>query len=330
MDEFNVKFNDCEYDAESDTMTTTGKASFNGKEYDVSFIEHDGQNPAVRICNDAVEVNYQNGGNFNGYGLNTDEGKTIRSAADSIYSEMYDKANEYQSRDAEAICARISYENKDMDETELEVEEISRNTGDVGDLVGVVRINDDTLRFTADRDGSIYCLMPTAASMQDVRTVPIADEVKAAICDAIREGIVDYIEHEENPSKDMAFPPIAPDEIKGMSVDEVIEYLDWDISEDKDGDITIEAHSPAGEDLVIETTRDNLLQDIRDTAEDFDVDEHVEMWAEIRGTRGVPDSIRTLVEDAEAIQQKYFQLSNAVEIADREQQHERNADDFER
>lgn len=330
MKEFEVNFDSCEYDAESDTMRTTGKASFNGKEYDASFIEHDGQNPAVCIRNDAVEVNYQNGGNFDGYGLNTDEGKTIRSAADSIFRTMYEKADEYQNRDAEAICARISYENKDMDDTELEVEDISRNTGDVGDLVGVVRINEDTLRFTADRDGSIYSLMPTAASMQDVRTVPIADEVKDAICDAIREGIVDYIEHEENPAKDMAYPPIAPDEIKGMSVDEVIEYCDWDMDEHEDGSITLESHSPAGEDLIIETSRDSLVEDLRAEAENFDPDEHAEIWAEIRGTRGVPESVRTLVEDAEAIQQKYFQLSNAVEIADREQQQERNADDYER
>ena len=46
----------------------------------------------------------------------------------------------------------------------------------------------------------------------------------------------------------------------------------------------------------------------------FDVDEHVEMWIEARrnGVRGVPSSIRELVEDAEDIDKMLEELADAL------------------
>lgn len=99
MDECEVKFEDCEYDAETDTMTTTGKASFNGKEYDVSFIEHDGRAPVINLSSDNVEMGYANGSTIDGYGLNTEEGKALYNAADTIYRTMFEKADEFQRED---------------------------------------------------------------------------------------------------------------------------------------------------------------------------------------------------------------------------------------
>ena len=192
MDECKVKFEDCEYDAETDTMTTTGKVSFNGKEYDVSFIEHDGRAPVINLSNDDVEMGYANGSTIDGYGLNTEEGKALYNAADTIYRTMFEKADEFQREDPNAICARISYESKGIDKSDIEVVSITRNKGDIGELVGFVSINDDTLRFLADRDGNIMSLMPKGTPMQDVNTVPIADEVKCVICDAIHDGILEY------------------------------------------------------------------------------------------------------------------------------------------
>lgn len=192
MDECEVKFEDCEYDAETDTMTTTGKASFNGKEYDVSFIEHDGRAPVINLSSDNVEMGYANGATIDGYGLSTEEGKALYNAADTIYREMFEKADEYQREDPDAICARISYESKGIEKSDIEVVSIGRNKGDIGEIVGFVSINDDTLRFLADRDGNIMSLMPKGTPMQDVNTVPIADEVKCIICDAIHDGILEY------------------------------------------------------------------------------------------------------------------------------------------
>lgn len=71
-----------------------------------------------------------------------------------------------------------------------------------------------------------------------------------------------------------------------------------------------EAHSPAGEDYCIEETFDvcnpisfgGIQGLVHREYESFDADEHAAMWVEYRGKRGVPKSIRTLIEDAEAIE----------------------------
>lgn len=46
---------------------------------------------------------------------------------------------------------------------------------------------------------------------------------------------------------------------------------------------------------------ETFLKGLKDYAEDFDVDEHVEMWLPSRGKGGCPSTARELVEDAEAI-----------------------------
>ena len=48
-------------------------------------------------------------------------------------------------------------------------------------------------------------------------------------------------------------------------------------------------------------------------ADDFDADEHAAGWIEIRGTRGVPDSIRTLLEDADEIKSKLLRTAFILE-----------------
>ena len=50
-------------------------------------------------------------------------------------------------------------------------------------------------------------------------------------------------------------------------------------------------------------------------ADDFDVDEHVELWIEGRGKNGVPATARELVEDAEAIRDMLNELAVALAVA---------------
>lgn len=45
---------------------------------------------------------------------------------------------------------------------------------------------------------------------------------------------------------------------------------------------------------------------------DFNVDDHVEPLLEMRGTNGIPTSIRMLVEDAEVIEQTYKDISEKL------------------
>lgn len=75
-------------------------------------------------------------------------------------------------------------------------------------------------------------------------------------------------------------------------------------------------YSPAGEDYsFVEFYEDvsDLVDKVREAAEDFDVDEHIEMWIEARknGVGGVP-STRELVHDAEEIKQMMENLASGI------------------
>lgn len=71
--------------------------------------------------------------------------------------------------------------------------------------------------------------------------------------------------------------------------------------------VEMEKYSPAGEDfsMVIdfdaEDQAETFLKDLEDYADNFDIDDHVEMWLPERGKKGCPSTVRELVEDAEAI-----------------------------
>lgn len=81
----------------------------------------------------------------------------------------------------------------------------------------------------------------------------------------------------------------------------------------------MEKYSPAGEDfsMVIdfdkEDQADTFVQDLREYWNNFDVDEHVEMWLPSRGKGGCPSSVRELVEDAEAIEEMIEELLDALD-----------------
>ena len=88
-------------------------------------------------------------------------------------------------------------------------------------------------------------------------------------------------------------------------------------------DIELGKHSPAGEDFNISLVLsgnldedeeiDEVIRELNSYYNDFDVDEHAEIWIEWRGKRGVPSSIRELVENAEAIDNMVKKLVDDVE-----------------
>lgn len=83
----------------------------------------------------------------------------------------------------------------------------------------------------------------------------------------------------------------------------VLESKDWvvDVWSEKEG-VELRTITPAGEDFGIFIEAENFPEKVADYAEDFDTEEHVEMWINARrnGYSGVP-SIRELVDDADAI-----------------------------
>ena len=82
--------------------------------------------------------------------------------------------------------------------------------------------------------------------------------------------------------------------------------------------VELEKYSLAGEDFSMiidfdmENPIDSFLENLKEYSDDFDIDEHVEMWIPERGKGGCPDSIRELVEDAEGIKEMIFELWDAL------------------
>lgn len=85
-------------------------------------------------------------------------------------------------------------------------------------------------------------------------------------------------------------------------VENVAEELCWNIEDEGDGSLRFSQESPAGEDFSFSVSSDDLIRQVQEYANDFDISEHVTMWLEARGrVSGVPDVV-TLVDDAKEIQ----------------------------
>lgn len=96
----------------------------------------------------------------------------------------------------------------------------------------------------------------------------------------------------------------------------VCEALDWRVHDDpKEDYVELEKCSPAGEDFIFGVQKGNFVKNVREYADDFDADEHVELWIEGRGKNGVPATARELVEDAEAIRDMLNELAVALAVA---------------
>lgn len=101
---------------------------------------------------------------------------------------------------------------------------------------------------------------------------------------------------------------------------DILEENDWSVSSyTNDGRVVLEKYSPAGEDFLMCAEIENFPESIRARANDFDIDEHAAMWIEARGSVGVPNSIRELIEDAEAIQEMLNELADALEEKNRKE-----------
>lgn len=95
---------------------------------------------------------------------------------------------------------------------------------------------------------------------------------------------------------------------------EILEELDWSIcSYTDDGRVELEKYSPAGEDFIMCVEVENFPKAVAEYYQDFDVDEHIEMWIEAKnnGVSGVP-SVRMLVKDAEKIEEMLEELADAL------------------
>ena len=106
----------------------------------------------------------------------------------------------------------------------------------------------------------------------------------------------------------------------------ILEENDITVSEryEQDGEYyrEIEFYSPEGED-VLETiwydgTNDGFIEGFRQLSDNFDADEHAEMWIDGRGKRGIPDSVRALIDDAENIKDTLLGVAEKLEGIEKE------------
>ena len=94
----------------------------------------------------------------------------------------------------------------------------------------------------------------------------------------------------------------------------VFKRCGWNVNV-SDNEIEIENWSPAGENIVEYLDKNiDIPSQIQNIADNFDADEHAEMWIEHRGKNGVPGSIRMLLNDADAIQEMYNELAHALKF----------------
>lgn len=96
---------------------------------------------------------------------------------------------------------------------------------------------------------------------------------------------------------------------------EILKENDWSVSSyTNDGRVELKKYSPAGEDFLMYVEVEKFPKSVREYANDFEPDEHAAMWIEARGrVKGVPESIRELIDDAEAIQEMLNELADALE-----------------
>ena len=94
----------------------------------------------------------------------------------------------------------------------------------------------------------------------------------------------------------------------------VFKRCGWNVNV-SDNEIEIENWSPAGENIVECLDKNiDIPSQMQNIADNFDADQHAEIWIEHRGKNGVRGSLRTLIHDADAIQEIYNELAHALKF----------------
>ena len=111
-------------------------------------------------------------------------------------------------------------------------------------------------------------------------------------------------------------------EFRMKDIKKIANHLGWETTFESKTSIFFNQYSPAGEDfgfsVDVENTKDieQIAKEVKSYADDFSVDEHVEMWLPQRGKGGCPDTITGLIEDAEAIKDMLNEFSDFLQKGD--------------
>lgn len=92
----------------------------------------------------------------------------------------------------------------------------------------------------------------------------------------------------------------------------ICEKLGWCVQPDND-EVMLEQFSPAGEDFFFYADKKRFAESIAEYAESFDPNEHATLWVlNMHNVKGVPQSMRTLIDDADAIKKMHTELSEQI------------------
>lgn len=110
------------------------------------------------------------------------------------------------------------------------------------------------------------------------------------------------------------------EKILGEEIAEILDNNEISVysAEQNDNEISIglEFYSDLGEDVIIDIDckdKEDFIKQFNDYAQNFDAEEHAEMWAESKGKNGVPDSLYELLDDATSIKEFLEQVSQELE-----------------
>ena len=96
----------------------------------------------------------------------------------------------------------------------------------------------------------------------------------------------------------------------------ILEKNGWEVTQFDDGNIDIEQYSNLGEDLIEEIeckNEEEFIKEFENIVENFDIDEHVELYIHSRGRHGVPNcTVQELLDDAKEIKQLYERTLNDI------------------
>ena len=101
----------------------------------------------------------------------------------------------------------------------------------------------------------------------------------------------------------------------------ILEYNEFDISEiEKQDDeyyTEISQYTPAGEDwsecIWFDGTDNGFIEAVQNVSHNFNPEDAAQVWIPYRGKNGVPDSIKTLLKDAEWKKETLEALANELE-----------------
>lgn len=92
-----------------------------------------------------------------------------------------------------------------------------------------------------------------------------------------------------------------------------VDYMEDITRKDLGNEIQYNFYTPAGEDFGFTIPKtDDEQHELYKFAEEFDIDEHVELLVPNRGKNGIPSSVGELVEDAEWIKDRLLVLAEEI------------------